>query len=265
MEAELASRLAGRRVVASVSGGKDSAALSLWLTEVGIEHDRVFLDTGWENPATYEYLRGPLAAAIGPIVEVGSEGMQALVRRKKMFPSGRFQFCTTELKIKPFVAYTESLDYDVVNAIGIRGEESRDRAAMAEWEQGDGLPFETWRPLLGWTLADVVAIHRRHGLIPNPLYLDGYPRVGCWPCVRSDQETLARLTADRIATIAEMETERNGPTMFAVRPPGETTRKRLPIADVVAWAKRGVGPEQTENYGCMRWGLCETGRAGGGT
>ena len=47
---------AGRRVIASISGGKDSAAMSLWLTE----HDRVFADTGWEYEATYEYLRGPL-------------------------------------------------------------------------------------------------------------------------------------------------------------------------------------------------------------
>lgn len=41
-------RIAGRRVVASVSGGKDSGAMSLYLTELGIEHDRVFMDTGWE-------------------------------------------------------------------------------------------------------------------------------------------------------------------------------------------------------------------------
>ena len=50
-------RLAGRLVVASVSGGKDSAALSLWLTENGVEHRRVFADTGWEHASTYEYLR----------------------------------------------------------------------------------------------------------------------------------------------------------------------------------------------------------------
>ena len=65
--------LAGRRVVASVSGGKDSAALSLWLTEQGIDHDRVFLDTGWEHPWTYEYLRGDLTRAIGPIIELRGE------------------------------------------------------------------------------------------------------------------------------------------------------------------------------------------------
>ncbi len=42
---DLTTRIAGRRVVASISGGKDSAAMSLWLTDQGIDHDRVFCDT----------------------------------------------------------------------------------------------------------------------------------------------------------------------------------------------------------------------------
>lgn len=63
----LLTRLRGRRVIASISGGKDSAAMSLYLHELGIEHERVFLDTGWESPITYEYLRGELPKVIGPI------------------------------------------------------------------------------------------------------------------------------------------------------------------------------------------------------
>src|SRR5258708_6462847 len=54
--------LRDRRVAASISGGKDSAAMGLWLMEQGIDYDRVFADTGWEHPKTYEYLRGPLTA-----------------------------------------------------------------------------------------------------------------------------------------------------------------------------------------------------------
>lgn len=78
----------GRRVIASVSGGKDSAAMSLYLTELGIEHERVFCDTGWEHPVTYEYLRGELTAKIGPITEIrGDLLMPDLVRKKGMFPS----------------------------------------------------------------------------------------------------------------------------------------------------------------------------------
>ena len=44
--------LAKRKVVCSISGGKDSAAMALWLTEQGVEVDaRIFMDTGWEGGA----------------------------------------------------------------------------------------------------------------------------------------------------------------------------------------------------------------------
>lgn len=184
---ELIDRIAGRRVVASISGGKDSAAMSLWLTEQGIDHDRVFLDTGWENELTYTYLRGPLTALLGPIVELrGPLLMEELIRKKGMFPSRVRRFCTQELKVKPMQRYLSArIDggEDMINAVGIRAAESEARSRMPEWEWQDGFDCEVWRPLLRWSEQDVIDIHRRHGLAPNPLYLLGASRVGCWPCI----------------------------------------------------------------------------------
>jgi hypothetical protein len=147
---ETRAKLAGRRVVASVSGGKDSAALSLWLTEHGIEHERVFLDTGWEHAKTYEYLRGPLTEKIGAIVEVKAPlGFADLVRKKGMFPSRTVRFCTQELKVFPMAEWLAAQrsctqckkpmkedelgakcecggspeQKEIVNAVGIRREE----------------------------------------------------------------------------------------------------------------------------------------------
>lgn len=76
-------RLENAVVVASVSGGKDSAAMSLYLTEQGIEHRRVFADTGWEAAETYDYLRGPLEQKLGrihPIRRVGARIRRRLAR-----------------------------------------------------------------------------------------------------------------------------------------------------------------------------------------
>lgn len=210
---EIKARLDGAVVAASVSGGKDSAALSLWLTEQGIEHKRVFLDTGWEHPATLEYLRGPLAGVVGPIVERRSDlQMRDLILKKGMFPSRRMRWCTEELKLfvaKRFIAELAA-EAEVVNAVGIRRDESDARAAAQEWEFSPELKCDVWRPLIHWTLQDVIDIHKRHNLAPNPLYLWGAERVGCWPCInagKAEIRLVAELSPERIDEIEDLERE----------------------------------------------------------
>lgn len=297
--AELKDRLKGRRIIASISGGKDSAAMSLYLTELGLEHDRVFLDTGWEHEKTYAYLRGELAQKIGPIVELRNEkhpgGMADVVLAKGMFPSRTRRFCTQELKVYPMQRYIRGLvdgGEDVVNAVGIRAAESASRSRMGEWEWSDGFDCETWRPLIAWSEQDVIDLHKRHGLRPSPLYLEGARRVGCWPCIMSAKEEIRRVAeADpaRIDLIESLE-ERvaakaaaryaakgesfvtlgyNRPTFFqamgALRSEGKDGRM-VPIREVVAWSRTAHGGKQYEMFaagegdaGCMRWGLCDTG------
>lgn len=202
-------QLDGRRVVASISGGKDSAAMSLWLTENGVEHDRVFQDTGWEHPATYDYLRGELTRVIGAVTELsGPWKMRELVIYKGMFPSRQRRFCTQYLKIFPMQEYLKGIEEDHVNAVGIRRGESRARSRMTWWEWQEGFGCETWRPILDWSEQDVIAIHHRHGLKPNPLYLLGAQRVGCWPCIfarKAELCMLADLTPERVDLMRELE------------------------------------------------------------
>lgn len=194
---EIRKRIGDRVVVASISGGKDSAAMSLHLRELGIEHQRVFMDTGWEHEKTYEYLRGELTRVLGPITEIrGPMLMEELVRSKGMFPSRQRRYCTEELKVKPMIRYLNALEGEHVNTVGIRADESKRRGLLQEWEWQDGFDCEVYRPILSWTLDDVVAIHRRHGLAPNPLYLEGFQRVGCWPCIMSRKDEI-RMIADK--------------------------------------------------------------------
>jgi 3'-phosphoadenosine 5'-phosphosulfate sulfotransferase (PAPS reductase)/FAD synthetase len=281
MQAELREKLAGRRVVASISGGKDSAAMSLWLSEQGVEHDRVFADTGWEHPDTYAYLRGPLTEKLGPITEVrGPRTMDELVVHKGMFPSRVRRFCTQELKVFPLAKFVtaraQALECEIVNAVGIRAEESEARAKFAEWEWQETFDCDVWRPILRWSFEDVVAIHKRHGLAPNPLYLRGASRVGCWPCIYARKEEI-RLVAEvdpgRIDRIRELERvvgaaqrarqearagadgERERERERAERGParqrragffglwlhGKGTRACAPIDEVVAWSRTAQG------------------------
>lgn len=310
-------RIGDRRVIASVSGGKDSAAMSLWLHENGVEHERVFLDTGWEHPATYEYLRGPLTEKLGPIHEArGRLGkaaqvridalllsgklrprvraallagslMVALILAKGMFPSKRRRFCTQELKVFAMQAYLSALiddGADVINCVGIRRDESEARSQMSEWDYSDGFDCEVWRPLVAWPADDVIAIHKRHGLAPNPLYLRGASRVGCWPCIyqrKSEIRFMADDDPERIELLRELELDvfdlaRDRATARGEEVASPPSWFQAPIGGggecwsidrVVEWSRtlRGGKVEDRRlelfagmNDGCMRWGLCET-------
>lgn len=281
---ELKAKINGRRVVASISGGKDSAAMSLYLTELGIEHDRVFMDTGWEHPETYRYIRETLVPRLGPITEIASakypQGMAQMVRERGTFPSRIRRMCTTELKVYPmrdYVRQRQDAGDELISAVGIRRAESEARSQMPEWEWNKEFDLEVWRPLILWTEQDVIDIHSRHGLPPNPLYLrgDGVQRVGCWPCIfsrKSEIKKVAEQTPERIDLIAELEQHVEQEVRRKIAERGETMTGQPPtffygytVQSAVAWSKTGRGGRQVELFaaserdaGCMRWGLCET-------
>lgn len=313
-------------VVASISTGKDSGAMSLHLHEQGIEHLRVFTDTGWEDERVYEYLRGPLAAKLGPIHELRAvvdltpderhrieqaiadlplvlaeydkgSPMVLLALKKGMFPAGKARWCTEMLKEEPIKRFLEGFIDDgaeVVNAVGIRAAESARRSKYAErtelrWgriqnRRRISYDCEMWRPILRWSISDVVAIHERHGLRPNPLYfIPGIERVGCFPCIRARKDEI-RAIADRwpgrIELVAQLETavgrlaaERTAEQEIRnpnLRPPGWFQAPMgedgacWPIHEIVAWSRTSRGGRQlelfapTQSEGCMRWGLCES-------
>ncbi|NBW17206.1 MAG: hypothetical protein EBR82_55435, partial [Caulobacteraceae bacterium] len=222
--------VAGLDIIASASGGKDSTSLLLALKEAQIPFRAVFADTGWEADETYEYL-DLLRRLVCPIEVVRpTRDMVASIKHRAGFPARMQRWCTRELKIEPLRAFHDEhiarAGGETVSAMGIRAEESTDRAAMPmlddepEWidiVDDDGRPKRVrgwggwvWRPLLSWTIDDVVAIHHRHGVPLNPLYLAGFDRVGCYPCIFSRKEEirlLAQRSPERIALIEQLERE----------------------------------------------------------
>ena len=92
------------RHVLSLSGGKDSAALAIYMRDRVPEMEYVFHDTDKELPETYDYL-DRLAAILGkPIAKTSAVDTfdHWLVVYGGMLPSNHRRWCTKMLKIKPF-------------------------------------------------------------------------------------------------------------------------------------------------------------------
>jgi 3'-phosphoadenosine 5'-phosphosulfate sulfotransferase (PAPS reductase)/FAD synthetase len=284
ISAETIERIDGRPVILSVSGGKDSTATGLWLKENEIPFSCVHMDTGWEHEWTETYVRETLPGVLGPVQIVQSEvgGMEDWCKKKGMFPSRIRRWCTQELKIFPFRNYLRGLDDEPVNAVGIRRAESKARSELPEWEHNKTFDCDVWRPLIDWTTQDVIDIHARHAVKPNPLYLRfGVERVGCWPCIFSrkaeiravadkDPEQIDRIERleQEVGEVARARYAARGEPMDQNRIPALFYRRPrpLPIRDVVEWSRTERGGKQLglfspdyEREGCMRWGMCDTG------
>ena len=158
----------------------------------------MFADTGWEAPETYEYLdllRARLGITIDVVRDLGG-GMRARIRQRAGFPARKQRWCTRTLKIEPLRAYHDTVIAELGNdttrcAMRIAQlRKSASRAKMPEWADDDEWGGYTWRPLIAWSVADVIAIHHRHAIPMNPLYLRGHDRVGCFPCVYANKEEI---------------------------------------------------------------------------
>lgn len=274
--------LEGKQVILSLSGGKDSCATGIYLRSQGIPFYSVFMNTGWESPITTDYINNVLRPFFGEIVELNGKhgGMEQLTQKKGMFPSRNRRFCTQELKVRPVIRYFSKLlddGIECVNAVGIRRAESEARSTFSEWEWCDGFDAETWRPILHWSEQDVIDCINDAGLPPNPLYLKGATRVGCWPCInarKAEINMIARQDPARIDQIRELERlvgdaaearwQAKGevlpsrPTFFQARTGG--SGECWPIDKVVEWATQAGQFEMFDDPtpGCSRWGLCET-------
>jgi len=195
----------------SVSGGKDSTlTLALALekyrnTDVPVVP--TFCDTGWEHPATYDYLE-ELERFFGiRIYRIkGVEGgLPALIRKKKIFPSPKRRFCTELLKTLPQRKFYEKFYFDFPFEIaelwiGIRREESISRRKTKDFILPAGERDKYWGsypftihfhyPIKDLTTYQVFSELKKRGIPINPLYLNNFSRVGCYPCLLAEREII---------------------------------------------------------------------------
>ena len=92
------------RHILSLSGGKDSTALAVYMKDRNPDMEYIFCDTGKELPETYEYLN-KIEALLGKKIErLNSDySFDHWIKVYSGFlPSAQMRWCTKELKLKPF-------------------------------------------------------------------------------------------------------------------------------------------------------------------
>jgi 3'-phosphoadenosine 5'-phosphosulfate sulfotransferase (PAPS reductase)/FAD synthetase len=239
------------------SYGNDSVALIQWAHEHSLGGVTVaYSDTGW---AAHKWVsrveRGEAwAQSLGfQTARIPSIGMHALVLKKQAWPrggGGKFQFCTKALKEDPALAWLDVVDpeKDAVCMIGIRREESANRAQFPEWteesEKHGGRSLHA--PLVRHTEA------MRDALIAKtPLEVLPHRSKECWPCVNARIPELKAMDEDAIQRIEAIEQEAginskgNARVMFSPK----RHRGAIGIRAVVEDAKRGVD-DLFEPAGC---------------
>jgi 3'-phosphoadenosine 5'-phosphosulfate sulfotransferase (PAPS reductase)/FAD synthetase len=116
--------------------------------------------------------------------------------------------------------------------------------------------------------------HRKHGIEPNPLYMQGMGRVGCMPCINARKDEVLEISKrfpQHIERIAEWElivgrvSKRENATFFPAPGDNEWAFERGNIREIVRWSQTSRG---LRNFDMFRvhdespmcasaYGLCE--------
>lgn len=194
------------RHIVSLSGGKDSTALAIYLRDRIPDLEYVFCDTGEELPETYEYL-DRLETVLGKRIErLNPERpfKHYLEIYRGVLPDARTRWCTRKLKIEPFERFVG--EDPVYNYIGIRADEPYRKGYIST--KPNIIPKY---PFIedGITKADVIRILEESG-IGLPEYYEWRSRSGCYFCFfqqRIEWVGLFRKHPEKFQQALEMEKE----------------------------------------------------------
>jgi 3'-phosphoadenosine 5'-phosphosulfate sulfotransferase (PAPS reductase)/FAD synthetase len=223
--------------VISSSYGNDSVALIQWAKERSMPDVTVaYCNTGWAAPGWHvmRVQKGEdMAMRYGfKSHRCESKGMAALVRERKGFPGNGMQFCTSELKIFPFMAWLDEVDPQrkAVILIGKRRAESERRANTPEFIEASEIHGgrKVWHALYAHTDYERNALLRRAGWEPLP-----HRSLECSPCVNANRGDFLRLSPGEVERVNDLEAEIGKPMFRPKR------FNAMGIHGVIQWAKQG--------------------------
>jgi hypothetical protein len=182
--------------VLGLSGGKDSAALAVYMRQFHpeIEIDYFFTDTGEELPEVYEFL-SKLEGYLGkPILRLNADRKFKFLLRKNgnFLPSPQARWCTIALKLKPFEDWVKPMldnGSNVYSYVAIRSDE--------EYREGYKSKNDNLKVVLpfkenGIDKPGVIELLDNAGL-GLPRYYEWRSRSGCTFCFFQQKIEWARL------------------------------------------------------------------------
>ncbi|WP_333775349.1 phosphoadenylyl-sulfate reductase [Streptomyces sp. IBSBF 3136] len=145
--------------------------------------DVVFLDTGYHFPETIgtrdavEAVMDVNVITLTPRQTVAEQDAEYGPKLHDRDPD----LCCRLRKVQPL---EEGLKGYSAWATGLRRDESPTRAntPVVGWDEKRRKVKIS--PIARWTQDDVDAYVTEHGVLTNPLLMDGYPSIGCAPCTR---------------------------------------------------------------------------------
>lgn len=173
------------RHVLGISGGKDSAALAVYMRErhPEIDIDYFFTDTGEELPEVYEFL-GKLEGRLGKPIQRLNPGRDFrfwLRQYNHFLPNPNSRWCTRKLKLAPFETWVRPLlaaGDKVTSYVAIRADEDyREGYASKSENLIVKLPFRE----AGIDKVGVIDILENSG-VGYPKYYQWRSRSGCTFC-----------------------------------------------------------------------------------
>ncbi|WP_406071129.1 phosphoadenylyl-sulfate reductase [Streptomyces sp. NBC_01020] len=145
--------------------------------------DVVFLDTGYHFPETIG-----TRDAVEAVMDVNVITLlpwQTVAEQDAEYGPGLHDrdpdLCCALRKVKPL---EDGLRNYSAWATGLRRDESPTRANTPVVGWDEKRQKTKISPIARWTQDDVEAYVAEHGVLTNPLLMDGYPSIGCAPCTR---------------------------------------------------------------------------------
>ena len=159
----------------SFSGGKDSTAVLALSRKAGVT-EAFFIDTGLEFPETIAFVESMGVS----VIEKGGDFYQAVERAGP--PGKDNRWCCKLLKLFPLKRHLASVG-PCVTVQGNRWYESWNRAGLDEASQNPNNPLQlNISPIRHWRALEVWLYIWWQKLPVNPLYEQGFERLGCYLC-----------------------------------------------------------------------------------